>query len=64
MGPRGSYMKDNRSTPNKPQSVSVAQVPNESLTNLGSPLGPDLLAVLLMIALLMLEASLLKPRVT
>ena len=57
-------MKDNRSTPNKPQSVSVAQVPNESLTNLGSPLGPDLLAVLLMIALLMLEASLLKPRVT
>ena len=44
VGPRGSYMKDNRSTPDKPQSVSVAQVPNESLTNLGSPLSPDLLA--------------------
>ena len=37
-------MKDNRSTPDTPQPVSEAQVSNESLTNLGSPLGPDLLA--------------------
>ena len=44
VGPRGSYMKDNRSTSDKPQPVSEAQVSNESLTNLGSPLGPDLLA--------------------
>ena len=44
VGLRGSYMRSNRSTPDEPQPVSVAQVSNESLTTVGLPLGPDLLA--------------------